>query len=158
MAIVRCSSRLVNEMYASGLSTRDVEDAFRDATGELLISKNAVSEITDLLCEDYQEFISRSLADIEVSTPSSTRCVSRCAATAPKRRLRMPTTVTSDGAPGLVKAIGVCFPTSIRIRLVPPAGQNSRQAAGGIRLGGDGARLRRPRRAHPDAARDGATG
>src|SRR5215207_1561355 len=28
---------LVNEMYARGLSTRDVEDAFRDATGELLI-------------------------------------------------------------------------------------------------------------------------
>ena len=31
---------LVNEMYARGLSTRDVEDAFRDATGELLISKS----------------------------------------------------------------------------------------------------------------------
>jgi putative transposase len=28
----------------------------------------------------------------------------------------MPTTLTSDGAPGLVKAIGVCFPASIRIR------------------------------------------
>ncbi len=32
------------------------------------------------------------------------------------RGLRMPTTVTSDGAPGLVKAIRVCFPASIRIR------------------------------------------
>jgi putative transposase len=32
-----------------GLSTRDVEDAFRDATGELLISKTAVSGITDRL-------------------------------------------------------------------------------------------------------------
>jgi putative transposase len=29
--------RLVTEMYARGLSTRDVEDAFRDATGELHI-------------------------------------------------------------------------------------------------------------------------
>jgi putative transposase len=28
----------------------------------------------------------------------------------------MPTTLTSDGAPGLVKAIGGCFPASIRIR------------------------------------------
>jgi putative transposase len=35
------SERLVAEMYARGLSTRDVEDAFRDATGELLISKSA---------------------------------------------------------------------------------------------------------------------
>jgi hypothetical protein len=32
------------------------------------------------------------------------------------RGLRLPTTVTSDGAPGLVRAIGVCFPASIRIR------------------------------------------
>jgi putative transposase len=32
------------------------------------------------------------------------------------RGLRMPTTITSDGAPGLVKAITVCFPASIRIR------------------------------------------
>jgi len=35
------SERLVAEMYARGLSVRDVEDAFRDATGELLISKSA---------------------------------------------------------------------------------------------------------------------
>jgi putative transposase len=32
------------------------------------------------------------------------------------RGLRLPTTVISDGAPGLVKAISVCFPASIRIR------------------------------------------
>src|SRR5436189_5709042 len=57
---------LVNEMYARGLSTRDVEDAFTDATGELLISKSAVSEITDRLWEDYQAFISRDLSDLEV--------------------------------------------------------------------------------------------
>lgn len=41
--------RLVTEMYARGLSTRDVEDAFKDATGELLISRSAVSQITDSL-------------------------------------------------------------------------------------------------------------
>ena len=54
--------RLVTEMYARGLSTRDVEDAFRDATGELLISKSAVSEITDQLWADYQAFIGRDLS------------------------------------------------------------------------------------------------
>jgi len=32
------------------------------------------------------------------------------------RGLRGPTTVTSDGAPGLINAINVCFPASIRIR------------------------------------------
>ncbi len=57
---------LVNDMYARGLSTRDVEDAFRDATGELLISESAVSEITDRLWEDYQAFITRDLSEVEV--------------------------------------------------------------------------------------------
>ena len=32
------------------------------------------------------------------------------------RGLRLPTTVTFDGAPGLIKAITVCFPHSVRIR------------------------------------------
>ena len=30
--------------------------------------------------------------------------------------MRLPTTITSDGAPGLVKAITACFPASVRIR------------------------------------------
>jgi transposase-like protein len=58
--------RLVTEMYARGLSTRDVEDAFKDATGELLISRSQVSEITDRLWEDYQAFCTRDLSDIAV--------------------------------------------------------------------------------------------
>jgi putative transposase len=58
--------RLVTEMYARGLSTRDVEDAFRDATGEMLISRSAVSEVTDQLWEDYQVFVSRDLSEISV--------------------------------------------------------------------------------------------
>ena len=32
------------------------------------------------------------------------------------RGLRLPTTATSDGAPGLIQAIEVCFPTTVRIR------------------------------------------
>ena len=58
--------RLVTEMYARGLSTRDVEDSFRDATGELVISKSAVSEITDRLWEDYQAFIAPDLGELEI--------------------------------------------------------------------------------------------
>lgn len=57
---------LVNDMYARGLSTCDIEDAFRDSTGELLISKSAVSEITDRLWKDYQAFTTRYLSGIEV--------------------------------------------------------------------------------------------
>ena len=147
---------LVNEMYARGLSTRDVEDAFRDATGELLISKSKVSEITDRLWADYQGFIARDLAEVEVEYlfvdavfealrrhgAKETLLVAWCIDSEGRkhllhlavgnkeseacwteffrhmlgRGLRLPTTITSDGAPGLVKAINVCFPASIRIR------------------------------------------
>ena len=59
--------RLVVEMYARGLSTRDVEECFRDeTTGELMISRSAVSEITDQLWEDYREFSERDLSDVGV--------------------------------------------------------------------------------------------
>ncbi len=59
--------RLVVEMYARGLSTRDVEECFRDEeTGELMISRTAVSEITDRLWEDYREFCERDLSGVEV--------------------------------------------------------------------------------------------
>jgi transposase-like protein len=58
---------LVAQMYSRGLSTRDVEDAFRDPyTGEMLLSRTAVSEITDSLWEDYQHFCERDLSGFEV--------------------------------------------------------------------------------------------
>src|SRR5215210_5552170 len=134
----------------------DVEDAFRDATGELLISKSAVSEITDRLWEDYQAFITRDLSGIEVEylfvdavfeslrrhgakeallvgwgiasdggkhllhlavgNKESEASWTDFFRSLLNRGLRLPTTITSDGAPGLVKAIQVCFPASIRIR------------------------------------------
>lgn len=148
--------RLVTEMYARGLSTRDVEDAFRDATGELLISKTVVSEITDRLWEDYQAFIARDMSDIEVEylfcdatfeslraqgakeallvawciswdgrkhllplsvgNKESEACWTAFFRTMVDRGLRMPTTVTTDGAPGLVNAVRPVFDRCIRIR------------------------------------------
>ncbi len=148
--------RLVTEMYARGLSTRDVEDAFRDATGELLISKSAVSQITDQLWEDYSAFIARDLSDVEVhylfcdavfeslrrQGAKEALLVAWCIDSEGRkhllhlavgnresevawteffrnmlgRGLRLPTTVTSDGAPGVLRAIGAVFPNSVRIR------------------------------------------
>jgi putative transposase len=148
--------RLVTEMYARGLSTRDVEDAFRDATGELLISKSAVSEITDQLWEDYQAFIARDLAEISVEYlfcdaifeslrrqgAKEALLVAWCIDSEGRkhllhlavgnkesevawteffrnmvgRNLRMPTSVTTDGAPGMIKAVDTVFSKSIRMR------------------------------------------
>jgi transposase-like protein len=148
--------RLVTEMYARGLSTRDVEDAFRDATGDMVLSKSAVSEITDRLWEDYQAFVARDLSDIAVEylfvdavfeslrrhgakeavlvcwciasdgrkhllhlavgNKESQACWTEFFRSMLRRGLRAPTTITSDGAPGLINAITTCFPASIRIR------------------------------------------
>jgi transposase-like protein len=146
------------------LSPRCTPGAFRhetsrtpsDATGELLISKSAVSEITDQLWEDYQAFIARDLSEISVeylfcdAVFESLRrqgakeallvawCIdsegrkhllhlavgnkeSEAAWTGLFRNLiergmRLPTTVTTDGAPGMIKAVEVVFPTSVRVR------------------------------------------
>jgi len=148
--------RLVTEMYARGLSTRDVEDAFKDATGELLISKSAVSEITDQLWEDYQAFIARDLSEISVEyffcdaifeslrrqgakeallvawcndsdgrkhllhlavgNKESEAAWTGFLRDMMRRGMRMPTSVTTDGAPGMIKAVEVVFNKSIRMR------------------------------------------
>jgi putative transposase len=149
--------RLVVEMYARGLSTRDVEECFRDeTTGELLISRSAVSEITDRLWEDYRAFCERDLSEIEVEylfldavyeslrrygtkegvlaawcittdgrkvllhlavgKKESEGCWKEFLRDMVARGLRTPTSVTGDGAPGLVNAIEGVFEKSLRIR------------------------------------------
>lgn len=149
--------RLVVEMYARGLSTRDVEECFRDeASGELMISRSAVSEITDQLWEDYREFSERDLSGVEVEylfldavyeslrrygakegilaawcittegrkvllhlavgNKESEACWTEFLRDMIGRGLRAPTSVTSDGAPGLVNAVETVFGKSLRVR------------------------------------------
>lgn len=149
--------RLVTEMYARGLSTRDVEDCFKDiSTGEPLLSRTAVSEITDQLWEDYRTFCERDLSEIEVEylfvdavyeslrrygakesvlcawaittegrkmllhlavgNKESEGCWTEFFRDMIRRGLRAPTSVTSDGAPGLIQAIDQVFSKSLRIR------------------------------------------
>jgi len=127
-----------------------------DATGELLISKSAVSEITDQLWEDYEAFIARDLSEIPVEYlftdavfeslrrqgAKEALLVAWCIDSEGRKHLlhlavgnkeseaawteffrnmlsrgmRLPTTVTTDGAPGMIKAVDVAFSSSIRIR------------------------------------------
>ena len=148
--------RLVAEMYARGLSTRDIEDAFRDATGECLISRSGVSEVTASLNEEYEAFIGRDLSGFDVlylfldavfeplrqaGLREGILCCWAILADGRKvllhmqlgnresyqawldmlrnmvgRGLRVPLTLTSDGAPGLLRAIEEVFPMSLRIR------------------------------------------
>ncbi len=59
--------RLAIEMYARGLSTRDIEDTTRDENGKAMLSKSAVSEITERLWEEYEAFATRDLSEFEIA-------------------------------------------------------------------------------------------
>jgi transposase-like protein len=62
----RALEDLAVELLARGLSVRDIEDAFRDESGRLLLSRTAVSEIGERLWADYQEFATRDLSEYDV--------------------------------------------------------------------------------------------
>ena len=49
------------------LSALDIEDAFREESGWLLLSRTAVSELGERLWADYQEFATRDLNEYEIS-------------------------------------------------------------------------------------------
>ena len=55
---------LALEMFARGCSTRDIEEIFATEQGGSLLSRTAVSEITEALWKEYEEFATRDLSDI----------------------------------------------------------------------------------------------
>ena len=63
---------LAVEMYARGLSTRDIEALFADGRahapdGKPLLSRTAVSEITERLWAEYEAFASRDLSEFDLT-------------------------------------------------------------------------------------------
>lgn len=59
--------RLIVEMYAGGLSQRDIEYGLEKAVGQFLLSKSAVSELTDTLTQEYEAFCRRDLSGYDVA-------------------------------------------------------------------------------------------
>lgn len=151
-----CLEKLTAEMYARGLSTRDIEDALIEATGDQILSKSSVSKVTEVLWEDYKRFKERDLSSYEVeylfldAIYESVRKlygIKEAIVVAwgilrdgqkvllylslgnkesyvhwleflrdmLKRGLRVPLSITSDGAPWCIKAIEAVFPKSLRI-------------------------------------------
>ena len=58
---------LVAQMYLRGLSTRDVEAALREATGERVLTRSAVSRVTESLNADFEAFRRRDLSGLAVA-------------------------------------------------------------------------------------------
>jgi putative transposase len=152
--------RLTIEMYARGLSTRDIEDALVDATGDRLLSRTAVSQITETLWADYEAFANRDLSGFELEylfldavyeslreqgglkegllsawgvCTDGRKVLLRLALgnkesypnwldflrDMVKHGLQTPVLITTDGAPGLIRAVEEVFPRSLRLRCLP---------------------------------------
>jgi transposase-like protein len=148
--------RLIVEMYAGGLSQRDIEYSLEKALGQFVLSKSTVSELTDSLSQEYEAFRTRDLSGYEVAylfmdavyeplrrwgsktgvfcvwaicvdgrkvlltlSTANSESYESCLEVLRdlvKRGLQTPVTSTTDGAPGLTKAIDVIWPKSWRIR------------------------------------------
>jgi transposase-like protein len=149
--------RLVTEMYARGLSARDIEAVFVSATGEPLVSRSVVSEVTESLTQEFEAFQQHDLTcyDLEclyldaiyealrlrAGVKEAVLCAWGVLRDGRKillymtlgnkesydawlemlrnmvsRGLKVPLSVTADGAPGLNKAIDQAYPKSLRIR------------------------------------------
>jgi putative transposase len=59
--------RLIVEMYAGGLSQRDIESGLEKALGQFVLSQSTVSELTDPLTQEYEAFRTRDLSGYEVA-------------------------------------------------------------------------------------------
>ena len=152
--------KLAVEMYARGLSTRDIEDLLKELSDDgqtTLLSRSSVSRVTEALTEQYDAFTKRDLSGFDVvylfadavyeSLKQQANCKQAVLVTwgilrdgskvllhmglgnkesldcwlehfrsLVSRGLPTPLTVTSDGAPGLIKAVEAMWPEAERIR------------------------------------------
>ena len=152
--------KLATEMYARGLSTRDIEDLLKELSDDgqtVLLSRSSVSEVTEVLWEQFEAFTKRDLSAFDVvylfadAVHESLKQRGGCTQAVlvswgilrdgskvllhmslgnkeshdawlehfrslVSRGLPTPLTVTSDGAPGLVKAIEAMWPEAERVR------------------------------------------
>lgn len=154
--------KLATEMYARGLSTRDIEDLLKELSDDSdeqqsLLSRSAVSRVTEVLWEEFEAFAKRDLSSFDVvylfcdAVYESLRQQAGCRQailvtwavlsdgskvllhlslgnkessdawlehlrSVVSRNLPVPLTITTDGAPGLIKAVEAMWPESERIR------------------------------------------
>ena len=89
--------QLAVEMYARGLSTRDIEAAFRDASGASLLSRTAVSQVTERLWQEYEAFAGRDLSEFVVAYFFVDGVAERLHAGMPREAVLCAWGITEDG-------------------------------------------------------------
>lgn len=60
-------NKLITEMYALGLSNRDIENALKESLGGFVVGRSKVSDITEDLYKDYEKFKARDLSGFDVA-------------------------------------------------------------------------------------------
>jgi putative transposase len=89
--------RLAVEMFARGLSTRDIEAAFQDETGASLLSRTAVSQVTERLWQEYEAFAGRDLSEFAVAYFFVDGVAERLHAGMPREAVLCAWGITEDG-------------------------------------------------------------
>jgi transposase-like protein len=89
--------RLAVEMFARGLSTRDIEAAFRDATGATTLSRSAVSQVTERLWQEYEAFATRDLSEFALAYLFVDGVAERLHAGLPREAVLCAWGITEDG-------------------------------------------------------------
>jgi len=89
--------RLAVEMFARGLSTRDIEAAFRDATGATTLSRSAVSQVTERLWQEYEAFATRDLSEFAIAYLFVDGVAERLHAGLPREAVLCAWGITEDG-------------------------------------------------------------
>jgi putative transposase len=89
--------RLAVEMFARGLSARDIEAAFRDATGASVLSRTAVSQVTERLWQEYEAFAARDLSEFQVAYLFVDGVAERLHAGMPREAVLCAWGITEDG-------------------------------------------------------------
>jgi putative transposase len=90
-------ARLAVEMFARGLSTRDIEAAFADDTGRSLLSRTAVSQVTERLWQEYEAFATRDLNEFVVAYFFVDGVAERLHAGMPREAVLCAWGITEDG-------------------------------------------------------------
>ena len=120
--------RLAIEMFARGLSTRDIEAAFRDDTGASVLTRTAVSQVTERLWQEYEAFATRDLSEFQVAYLFIDGVAERLHAGLPREAVRCAWGITEEGrkvllhlAPGTKEdtASGTAFFQDLKRRGLP---------------------------------------
>jgi transposase-like protein len=117
---------LAVEMYARGLSTRDIEAVFADANGRSLLSRTAVSEITERLWAEYEAFVGRDLSEFAVTYLFVDGIAERLHLGQPREAVLAAWGILSDGKKALLH-----LATGTK-RIPRAAGSSSMICAGGV--------------------------